>query len=1151
MNEMYPHWCYQPKKEVKFRGKVTGTEELIGAGHWYVSVDEWISESLPCDEIDVIVGIYPPMGHCDENINKGDRVEVYGEVNPFGSDICTVGLNGESYYIKKIETCGEILDYAISDGTYPPGQIVRATMLYKSLLSTTADFKGVFKVRSPTGEIYSNSKKERTPAGREDSFGYYGDGDVLDIRIPEDASTGWYDAKLELRNFYTDELCDETEWIENQFKIGDTHGICINFDELSQGDITGQTLHYDQVDFVAEGKPPYGHVAVSDFAHSSPNGIGLFAGGSVTANFETPVSRVSLWLGNWAGGTKITLYASDGELLEDVSPAIGDFTYYEFSYTQKISKVVVFSAEGALDDFCFEIGGGSELPDLAVTRLWCNKNPCDSGDDVEIIFDVTNQGSDVAKPCMDCLYIDGSKVAEFDSSGLAIGSELKPGETRTWYYLYEDVPGTPDSHKIKACADCQNSVTESDENNNCKSENLGITDKPDLAVTRLWCNKNPCDSGDDVEIIFDVTNQGSDVAKPCMDCLYIDGSKVAEFDSSGLAIGSELKPGETRTWYYLYEDVPGTPDSHKIKACADCQNSVTESDENNNCKEDTLEVEPKAQPRVHIKGEVVNTQRISISHADLENYCSLCRCNTHAPPCCADYEPKNAGNYLVLRVKIEEIIKESPLTLPPYLSVGELSSFYLYNPSISVSEGDRVEIDIYHPIIAGIYSCVGVLIIPDKVVWDMIEAFKIIDISVASGTRCGKITNWKTACTNVQPGGKFGAEMEFDNLMSGGYRFKGIVRVRSPTDEEYSGENRPIFVPSSPNNHGKFAGGNTLYVKIPEGAATGKYDVKLELWNADTNTRCDDTGWKENIFTVEDGGTGSEIKFTGTAVEHFSGIGAWGWTVRADEIISGPSELQGHTLAAYLASVNPDEYPYGYIDPNIEPEDKVEVYGLYQGEDNVALFGSKDYYIKKSPGGGSIKITSVSPPPGTTLNAGDTVTFTVNVDYDLEQSDYGKIRLSVNQYTTGTTDKEYNIGTFDPHSGSYTFTHTETIWDDWENVYVSVSLYAAKQGEPLPAEYTDFDYKQYPVKGKGDLELIVFDPEIDGLHVKINGVVYNAIKPLHWDWGDGTHTDSWFLGEHTYEEGGSYTITVTAYGERGAVISEKKQVVVSGGVSPY
>ena len=32
--------------------------------------------------------------------------------------------------------CGEILKFTINDGTYPPGQIVRATMLYKSLMST-------------------------------------------------------------------------------------------------------------------------------------------------------------------------------------------------------------------------------------------------------------------------------------------------------------------------------------------------------------------------------------------------------------------------------------------------------------------------------------------------------------------------------------------------------------------------------------------------------------------------------------------------------------------------------------------------------------------------------------------------------------------------------------------------------------------------------------------------------------------------------------------------------------------------------------------------------------------------------------------------------------------------------------------------------
>jgi hypothetical protein len=208
------------------------------------------------------------------------------------------------------------------------------------------------------------------------------------------------------------------------------------------------------------------------------------------------------------------------------------------------------------------------------------------------------------------------------------------------------------------------------------------------------------------------------------------------------------------------------------------------------------------------------------------------------------------------------------------------------------------------------------------------------------------------------------------------------------------------------------------------------------------------------------------------------------WIVSVDKLISGPQPCSNQIKVITGQAIGP--LPWGYVDPSITESDKVKVYGKYDenlyGSDECAvwLYESDDYYIKKSSSSGSIKITSVSPQPSTTLNAGDTVTFTVNVDYDLEESDYGKIRLSVNQYTTGTTDKEYSIGTFEPHSGSYTFTHTETIGDDWENVYVTVKLYAAKQGKPLPTPYTDFDYKQYPVKGKGGGSLLHFDLDYKG-----------------------------------------------------------------------
>lgn len=92
---------------VKFRGVVTGTcpEGLIGGTYWYVNVDEWISGSLSCDEIfvGIVIVIVPTeMGFYDPDISEGDRVEVYGVVNPRDGGICTVGLNGLVYYIKKI-----------------------------------------------------------------------------------------------------------------------------------------------------------------------------------------------------------------------------------------------------------------------------------------------------------------------------------------------------------------------------------------------------------------------------------------------------------------------------------------------------------------------------------------------------------------------------------------------------------------------------------------------------------------------------------------------------------------------------------------------------------------------------------------------------------------------------------------------------------------------------------------------------------------------------------------------------------------------------------------------------------------------------------------------------------------------------------------
>jgi len=78
--------------------------------------------------------------------------------------------------------------------------------------------------------------------------------------------------------------------------------------------------------------------------------------------------------------------------------------------------------------------------------------------------------------------------------------------------------------------------------------------------------------------------------------------------------------------------------------------------------------------------------------------------------------------------------------------------------------------------------------------------------------------------------------------------------------------------------------------------------------------------------------------------------------------------------------------------------------------------------------------------------------------------------------------------------------------------------------------------------------LTLFDPEIRGLTVTINGVTSpgtpgTTIVRIQWDWGDGIREDRWFAASHTYSRPGTYTITVTSFQSDG--LSTTRTVTVS------
>ena len=79
--------------------------------------------------------------------------------------------------------------------------------------------------------------------------------------------------------------------------------------------------------------------------------------------------------------------------------------------------------------------------------------------------------------------------------------------------------------------------------------------------------------------------------------------------------------------------------------------------------------------------------------------------------------------------------------------------------------------------------------------------------------------------------------------------------------------------------------------------------------------------------------------------------------------------------------------------------------------------------------------------------------------------------------------------------------------------------------------------------------LSLYTPQVNGLSVSINGVAAPgtsgaSITRIFWNWGDGRSGNQWFPGSHTYDRGGSYTVTVTAYQSDGLSTTRSVTAVV-------
>ena len=84
-----------------------------------------------------------------------------------------------------------------------------------------------------------------------------------------------------------------------------------------------------------------------------------------------------------------------------------------------------------------------------------------------------------------------------------------------------------------------------------------------------------------------------------------------------------------------------------------------------------------------------------------------------------------------------------------------------------------------------------------------------------------------------------------------------------------------------------------------------------------------------------------------------------------------------------------------------------------------------------------------------------------------------------------------------------------------------------------------------PLPGPRNIELVVFELEVNGLEVTVNGVVTvvgEIITMVNWDWGDGASNESLFPARPTYGTNGSHAITATAFDRLGRTATKTVNV---------
>ncbi len=209
--------------------------------------------------------------------------------------------------------------------------------------------------------------------------------------------------------------------------------------------------------------------------------------------------------------------------------------------------------------------GPAALPDLTPESIILTPQQPINGYTLKFTIAVSNRGEAKSGSSRLACSIDDRLI---DSAWI---TGINPGDTVQAIFNWKASAGP---HIVKAKIDDNDSVAETDENNNEKSFAFSVL-APDLEIESIsWSPENPS-NGEKVTISATVKNRGTLPATGSTMNLKIDGNSRGNREIPG------LEAGASRTVSYIWMALPGP---HTFEATADLYDYVKESDETNNGK---------------------------------------------------------------------------------------------------------------------------------------------------------------------------------------------------------------------------------------------------------------------------------------------------------------------------------------------------------------------------------------------------------------------------------------------------------------------------------------------------------------------------------------------------------------------------------------